>query len=254
MVSLIIALDMPKKAQNLALCENLAKNLEYNDIKNLYLKIGLRSFIRDGAEFIKYLQDLKFNIFLDLKLYDIPNTMLDSLHEITNLGVDIVTIHASSGRIAMREIANFKRNKPNTPLIFAVTALTSFDEATYSEIYHSNIKDSVANLSNMAQECGIDGIVCSPFESAFVKEKFNILTLTPAIRPVPNDFGADFTLKLDLPQDDQKRVATLDFALKQKSDFLVIGRPIYTHKEPVLLTKYILQKIKEKNGNFTNKK
>ncbi len=245
MTKLIIALDMPTKAQNLALCKNLASELSRDDLENLYLKIGLRSFIRDGAEFVKSLQSLKFRIFLDLKLYDIPNTMLDSLREIADLGVDMVTIHASSGRIAMHKMADFAKNTPNAPLIFAVTALTSFDEAIYSEIYHSNINDSVANLSQIASDCGIDGIVCSPFESKEIKEKFNLLTLTPAIRPVCEDFGADFTLDLPNQKDDQKRSASLSFALSQKSDFLVIGRPIYTHKEPILLTKRILQKLKE---------
>ena len=242
MSKLIIALDMPTKAQNLALCENLASALSQNDLQNLYLKVGLRSFIRDGAGFVRDLQRLKFRIFLDLKLYDIPNTMLDSLREMADLGVDMVTIHASCGRIAMRKIADFKRNAPNAPLLFAVTALTSFDKATYSEIYHSDIVDSVANLSQIAQDCGIDGVVCSPFESLSVKEKFHLLTLTPAIRPVREDFG-----DIDLAQqkDDQQRAASLSFALSQKSDFLVIGRPIYTHKEPILLTKRILQKLKE---------
>ena len=244
---LIIALDMPTMAQNLALCENLAQKLEPSDLNNLYLKIGLRSFIRDGAEFVRDLQSLKFRIFLDLKLYDIPNTMLDSLREIADLGVDMLTIHASSGRIAMHKIADFALSAPNAPLIFAVTALTSFDEVAYSEIYHSNIENSVANLSQIASDCGIDGIVCSPFESLSVKEKFNLLTLTPAIRPVYEDFGADFTLDLPNQKDDQKRSATLSFALSQKSDFLVIGRPIYTHSEPVRLTKEILQRIKKGN-------
>lgn len=245
MPKLIIALDMPTKAQNVALCANLAQTLPQSDLQNLYLKIGLRSFIRDGAEFVRDLQKLKFKIFLDLKLYDIPNTMMDSLREIATLGVDIITIHASSGRIAMQSIADFVRNTPNVPLVFAVTALTSFDNGGFSEIYNCDIEKSVANLAQIAAECNIDGIVCSPFESKFVKEKFNLLTLTPAIRPVRNDFGADFALDLESKKDDQNRSATLTFALSQKSDFLVIGRPIYTHKSPALLTKHILQKLKE---------
>ncbi len=244
MTKLIIALDMPTKAQNLSLCENLAHKLEPSDFNNLYLKIGLRSFIRDGAEFVRDLQGLKFRIFLDLKLYDIPNTMLDSLREIADLGVDMLTIHASSGRIAMCEMADFAKSRKSAPLIFAVTALTSFDRATYSEIYHSDIENSVANLAQIASDCGIDGIVCSPFESKFVKERFNLLTLTPAIRPVESDFSVDLGLDSANQKDDQKRSATLSFALSQKSDFLVIGRPIYTHKEPVAFTKQILQKIK----------
>lgn len=243
MTKLIIALDMPQKAQNLALCENLAQNLEPSDLNNLYLKIGLRSFIRDGVAFVRTLQRLNFKIFLDLKLYDIPNTMLDSAREIADLGVDIVTIHASSGRIAMREVAKFAHTLQNPPLLFAVTALTSFDEGAWREIYNAHLQDCVANLAKIAQDCGIRGIVCSPFECKEIKEKFHLLTLTPAIRPVRSDFGVD--LGLDSPKDDQKRAATLSFALSQKSDFLVIGRPIYTHKEPILLTKHILQKLKE---------
>ncbi|MGX2983717.1 orotidine-5'-phosphate decarboxylase [Helicobacter sp. 23-1045] len=250
MPSLIIALDMPTKAQNVALCANLAQTLKKSDLQNLYLKIGLRSFIRDGVAFVREMQSLNFRIFLDLKLYDIPNTMMDSLREIADLGVDIVTIHASAGRIVMSEIAKFTHSTKNTPLIFAVTALTSFDNGGFSEIYNCDIEKGVANLARIAAECKIDGIVCSPFESALVKEKFNLLTLTPAIRPVKSDFddfGADFALDLPNPKDDQNRASTLSFALNQKSDFLVIGRPIYTHKSPALLTKFILQKLQ--NGD-----
>lgn len=243
MTKLILALDMPQKSQNLALCENLAKH----NLNDIYLKIGLRSFIRDGIDFIKDLQELKFKIFLDLKLYDIPNTMLDSLNEIAQLNIDIITIHASSGRIAMNKLADFAKSLKNPPLLFAVTALTSFDEEGFSEIYHQHINDAVQNLSKIAQECGISGIVCSPYESKFVKENFNLLTLTPAIRPILSDFGSDFDLMLDNIQDDQKRNASLTIALKQKSDFLVIGRPIYTHKEPILLTKHILNKIQKES-------
>lgn len=243
MTQLILALDMPQKSQNLALCENLAKH----NLNNIYLKVGLRSFIRDGIGFIGELQQLGFKIFLDLKLYDIPNTMLDSLYEMAKLNIDIITIHASSGKIAMSELAKAVKELKNPPLLFAVTALTSFDEATFSEVYRQKINECVLNLSQMASECGISGIVCSPFESAKVKESFNLLTLTPAIRPILSDFGGEFDLELDSTKDDQKRNSSLTFALKQKSDFLVIGRPIYTHKEPILLTKHILKKISEES-------
>lgn len=239
MPKLILALDMDTKEENLALCKNLANN----NILDLYLKVGLRSFIRDGVDFINELKNLGFKIFLDLKLYDIPNTMLDSIKEISKLGVDIITIHASSGRVAMKSITHYLHTIQNPPLIFAVSALTSFDNNGFKEIYNMDLNDSVMKFAKLSSECGINGIVCSPLESGFIKNSFpNLLTLTPGIRPLQSDFK--HKVELDSTKDDQNRVSSIKDAIAQKSDFIVIGRPIYKSKEPLLLTKYILEILK----------
>ncbi|WP_220272146.1 orotidine-5'-phosphate decarboxylase [Helicobacter sp. MIT 14-3879] len=236
---LIIALDLETREQNLSLCKNLAKN----NLNDLYLKVGLRSFIRDGVTFIKELQDLGFKVFLDLKLYDIPNTMLDSIKEIIKLNVSMITIHASSGRRAMSDIANYLKDNSSS-LVFAVSALTSFSKEEFKEIYNDEINKAILNFSTIASECGINGIVCSPLESGFIKNNINnILTLTPGIRPISSDFNN--RIIMDDFKDDQKRISSINAALKQKSDFIVIGRPIYNSKDPILITKYIISKLKE---------
>lgn len=238
---LCIALDLPTKAKNLTLCNALSKRA--NDI---YLKIGLRSFIRDGSDFVKELQNLGFKIFLDLKLYDIPNTMLNAFDEIIALQVDIITIHASSGREAMKLIANHAKELKNAPLIFAVTALTSFNDDDFREIYNDSLSHSVLKFSQIASECGINGMVCSCFESRAIKQiSPNLLTLTPAIRPISSDFGNKTSEMLELYEnkDDQSRIASLDMAINALSDFVVIGRPIYQAKNPLALSEMILDKF-----------
>lgn len=222
-MKLCIALDLPTKAKNL----NLAKNLIGFDI---YLKIGLISFIRDGVDFVRELQDLGFKIFLDLKLYDIPNTMSGALNEIIKLNVDLLTIHASSGRVAMKKMAENK----NKTLIFAVSALTSFNDEDFSEIYHCDISHSVRNLAILAESCGMDGMVCSPFELNLIKQNTNLLALSPGIR-----------LDSAIANDDQKRVANLEFAKQNGADFIVIGRPIYLDSNPKARVREILEKMEQ---------
>ncbi len=236
--TLCLALDMPHKSQNLALCENLA----FHNLTDLYLKVGLRSFIRDGIDFIEQLKTFGFRIFLDLKLYDIPNTMLDSLDEIIKLNIDILTIHASSGRVAMESVARRLSNIDNPPLVFAVTALTSFSEEGFREIYNAKLDCSVIELAKITSECGINGVVCAPLESKLIKSKFDLLTLTPGIRPCSDDFIGE-NVELYNSNDDQNRATSLKSALEQDVDFIVIGRPIYKHNNPVFITQKILSML-----------
>ena len=120
-MKLCIALDMPSPKDNLKLLENL------KNTKDIWVKVGLRSFIRDGKDFLYQIKSIgDFKIFLDLKLYDIPNTMGDSIDEITKLPIDMLTIHASSGREAMQEVIKRIQHMQNHPLIMAVTELTNF--------------------------------------------------------------------------------------------------------------------------------
>ncbi len=227
-MKLCIALDMPDTQQNLALLQSLKISQE------IWVKVGLRSFIRDGKEFLTQIKSLgDFKIFLDLKLYDIPNTMGDSIDEIAKLGVDMVTIHASSGREAMNEVTKRLQNTSNPPLTMAVTALTSFHNKSFFEIYHRNLKAQVLDFAKMAYESGINGVVCSCLESKAIKETIHsdFLTLTPAIRPFGEDSG------------DQKRTATLQDAKAAMTDFIVVGRPIYKAQNPKEVVWKILNSI-----------
>ncbi len=228
-MELAIALDLATSQENLALVESLK---EYD---NIWLKVGFRTYIRDGKEFIEEIKKINptFKIFLDLKLYDIPNTMADASQEIANLGVDMFNIHASAGEVAMKTVMDRLKNIPNRPLVLAVTALTSFDNSGFEKIYGDSIDNRAKEFAKMSFDNGLDGVVCSTFESRAIKEATDdkFLTLCPAIRPFGEDSG------------DQQRVATLEIASQEGVDFPVIGRPIYRDANPAQKVKMILDKI-----------
>jgi len=225
-MQLCVALDLPSAKENLALAESLKD-------QDIWMKVGFRSYIRDGKPFLEALKAINpdFKIFLDLKLYDIPNTMADAAEEIAKLGVDMFNIHASAGEVAMRTVMERLRAYRKRPLVLAVTALTSFDEASFSAIYEKSIDEKAEQFAKMSYENGLDGVVCSTFESRAIKETTaeSFLTLCPGIRPFGEDAG------------DQQRVATLDLAAKEKVDFPVIGRPVYQDKNPRAKVEEILR-------------
>ncbi len=225
-MELCVALDLPSAKENLALAERLK---EYN----IWMKVGFRAYIRDGKPFIETLKRINpnFKIFLDLKLYDIPNTMADAAEEIAKLGVDMFNIHASAGEVAMRTVMERLSHYQDRPLVLAVTALTSFDEQNFQSIYGKSIDEKANEFAKMSYENGLDGVVCSTFESRAIKSitSDEFLTLCPGIRPFGEDAG------------DQQRVATLELAKKEKVDFPVIGRPIYKESDPKVKVERILE-------------
>jgi orotidine-5'-phosphate decarboxylase len=217
-MELCVALDLPSAEENLALATSLK---DYN----IWMKVGFRAYIRDGKPFIEALKEINpdFKIFLDLKLYDIPNTMADASEEIAKLGVDMFNIHASAGAVAMKTVMQRLSTYEKRPLVLAVTALTSFDEENFSAIYEKSINEKAEQFAKMSYENGLDGVVCSTFESRAIKNATSdtFLTLCPGIRPFGEDAG------------DQQRVATLELAKEEGVDFPVIGRPIYRDSNPV---------------------
>ncbi len=227
-MKLCIALDMPTKEQNL----NLAKKLKNYDI---WLKVGFRSYIRDAHYILQELKEINenFKIFLDLKLHDIPNTMADAAYEIAKLKVDMFNIHASSGKEAMQIVVKRLKEFKKPPIVLAVTALTSFDEKSFKDIYHVDIKKQAIKFAKDAYESGVNGVVCSVYESKMIKDVTNnsFLTLTPGIRP----FGED--------SNDQKRVADIETAKRELVDFIVVGRAIYNSNEPQKVVQKILSKL-----------
>jgi orotidine-5'-phosphate decarboxylase len=229
-MKLCIALDLPSKEENLQLAKDIS-----GISRDIWLKVGFRSYIRDGKEFVKELQELGFKLFLDLKLYDIPNTMADAAEEIAKIGVDMFNIHASAGRVAMKTVMQRLAKYEKRPLVLAVTALTSFDEKTFEEIYKAPIALKANEFAKMSYEEGLDGVVCSAYESLDIKEitNDNFITLTPGIRPFREESG------------DQKRVADIKFAKNAKVDFIVVGRPIYKAESPKEVVEKIIQKLKE---------
>ncbi len=230
---LVIALDMPTFEENLALAKYV-RELDNTVRETIWLKIGLRFFIRDGKEGIESIKRASdANIFLDLKLYDIPNTMANAAYECALLGVNMLTIHTSSGLVGMQAVME-KLSSLNTPrpLVMGVSALTSFDKEGFCAVYEQSIDTFVKRASTLCDKAAIDGIVCSCLESKYIKSDYpHLLTLTPGIRP----FGA-----ID---DDQKRVASIAQAYNALSDFIVVGRPIYAAKDPSIAIHSILDQI-----------
>ena len=230
-MKLCVALDLGSKQQCLQLVERLA---DFSD--KIWLKVGLRTYLRDGAGFVEELKKLgNFKIFLDLKLYDIPNTMADAAEEIAKLGVDMINVHASSGERAMATVMERLDKLSSRPLVLAVSALTSFDQAEFSAVYEQNLSDAVRKFSVMSYEAGLDGMVCSAFESRLIKDatSANFITLCPGVRP----FGESAA--------DQKRVADLGVAREAEADFIVVGRPIYQAQNPREICERILRQIYE---------
>ena len=227
-MELCVALDLPSAKENLALAQSLKSY-------KVWMKVGFRAYIRDGKSFIEDLKAINpdFKIFLDLKLYDIPNTMADAAEEITKLGVDMFNIHASAGSVAMKTVMERLSSYEKRPLVLAVTALTSFDETNFQKVYEKSIDEKAEQFAKMSYENGLDGVVCSTFESRAIKNATSdtFLTLCPGIRPFGEDAG------------DQKRVATLELASKEGVDYPVVGRPIYKDSDPKAKVEEILKVI-----------
>ena len=228
-MKLCVALDMSSKQQCLQLAGELASLAD-----KIWLKVGLRAYLRDGAGFVGELKKIgNFKIFLDLKLYDIPNTMADAAEEIAKIGVDMINVHASSGKHAMATVMERLDKLGSRPLVLAVSALTSFDQAEFSAVYEQNLSDAVRKFSVMSYEAGLDGMVCSAFESRLIKDatSANFITLCPGVRP----FGESAA--------DQKRVADLGASREAGADFIVVGRPIYQSDDPRGICERILGQI-----------
>jgi orotidine-5'-phosphate decarboxylase len=227
-MKLCVALDNSSKEDNLA----LARKIQDFDV---WLKVGLRSYIRDGQQFLEELKAINpnFKIFLDLKLHDIPNTMADAAQEICQLPIDMFNVHASSGKKAMTTVMDRIKDIPNRPLVLAVTALTSFDNESFKYIYNEDIDKKATKMAKDTFEAGLDGVVCSAFESLDIKNNTSkeFITLTPGIRPFGEDAG------------DQQRVADINLAQKELVDFIVVGRPIYKSNDPKEVVEKILKNI-----------
>lgn len=228
-MKLCVSLDLPTAEENLALVEQI-KDFD------VWLKVGFRTYIRDGKAFLEKLKVINpnFKIFLDLKLYDIPNTMADAAQEISEFGlVDMFNVHASSGIEAMKAVMERIKDIPNKPLVLAVTALTSFDNDSFKAIYNEDISTKARKFAKDTYLSGVDGVVCSAYESLDIKNNTSkeFITLCPGIRPFGEDSG------------DQKRVADIPFAKKNLVDFIVVGRPIYKSSDPKNTVQEILKNI-----------
>tara|TARA_B100001559_G_scaffold77435_1_gene64175 strand:- start:1184 stop:1846 length:663 start_codon:yes stop_codon:yes gene_type:complete len=185
--------------------------LDKLDSKKCMVKIGSVSFNSIGREIISYASKKGFDIFLDLKLHDIPNTVQKSIEGLISLPIKMLTIHTSGGKDMMR--AAMEAVSGNDIKIFGVTVLTSLSNDDTNEIFKRTTSEQVNAMLDMAESAGIDGVVCSPHELELVSKRESLLSITPGIR-------------LQNLKDDQKRVMTPKEAIDLGADYLVIGRPI----------------------------
>ena len=185
------------------------------DSKKCMLKIGSVAFNSIGHKIIRFASEKGFEIFLDLKLHDIPNTVKKSIQGLISLPINMLTIHTSGGKDMM--MAAMEAVSGSQIKVFGVTALTSLNNDDTKYIFQRTPSEQVNTMLDLSEEAGIDGVVCSPHELELVSKR-NLLSITPGIRIQESD-------------DDQKRVMTPKEAINLGADYLVIGRPITASKD-----------------------
>ena len=213
----IVALDYPGEDAAWALVEQL-------DTGMCRLKIGKEMFTRLGPAFVDRLVRRGFDVFLDLKYHDIPNTVAAACEAAADLGVWMMNVHASGGRRMMETAMERLAQRSQRPLLIAVTILTSLSQAELAEIgFPGSPEENVLRLAGLANDSGLDGVVCSPREAASLRERLgdDFMLITPGVRPA--------TASLD----DQTRVMTPADAIRAGSSYLVVGRPVTAAPDPL---------------------
>lgn len=224
-----IALDFQNKAEVKEFLE------KFNDEK-LYVKVGMELFYGEGIEIIKMIKEMGHNIFLDLKLHDIPNTVKSAMKQLAKLEVDMANVHAS-GSIAMMKAAieglEAGKTGDKRPLCIAVTCLTSLDQEVLDNelLINDTLENVVLKWATNAKEAGLDGVVCSPLESKVIHDNLGMefITVTPGIRLADDSVN------------DQKRVTTPAMARELTSSYIVVGRTITGSADPYATYKKVYQ-------------
>lgn len=213
----IVALDFDNQLSALALAEQL-------DPTQCRLKVGKELFTRAGPELVKTLVAMDFDVFLDLKFHDIPNTTAKAVSAAADLGVWMTNVHASGGSRMMSAAKQALEQQGSAMLLIGVTVLTSMDDTDIAELgIGRSPAEQVLHLAGLAEKSGLDGAVCSAMEAKVLKA----------------ELGADFKLVtpgIRLPEnaaDDQRRVVSPPQAMAMGSDYLVIGRPITQSSDPL---------------------
>lgn len=226
-MSIIVALDANTKEKALAIADQLDPSL-------CRVKVGKELFTHAGADVVQTLQQRGFEVFLDLKFHDIPNTTAQAVCAAADLGVWMVNVHASGGRKMMETcVERLKKGNYSTQLI-AVTVLTSLERADLAEVgLDVEPQQHVRRLAKLTQQCGLDGVVCSAQEAKILRQDLgqDFVLVTPGIRPAGSN------------QDDQKRIVTPKQAMLDGSTHLVIGRPITQSEHPKTTLMEILQTL-----------
>lgn len=224
----LVALDYPDQAQAIAMAQRL-------DPARCRLKVGKELFTRSGPAIVETLQNRGFDVFLDLKFHDIPNTTAKAVRAAAELGVWMVNVHASGGRRMMEAARNeIDSVAGSNTLLIAVTVLTSMERQDLSEIgIDIEPLEHVKRLALLTERSGLDGVVCSAQEvkplRALIGADFKLVT--PGIRPADSDAG------------DQRRIMTPAEAVRAGSDYLVIGRPITQAADPLAVLERIQREL-----------
>ena len=216
----ITALDFANASEALAFAENLDPNLSR-------VKVGKELFTRAGPQVVTQLNSMGFDVFLDLKFHDIPNTVAGAVRAACDLGVWMVDVHASGGAPMLTAAAESVKSSGANTLLIAITVLTSMtDEDVAGVGYANDAANQAVLLAKLAAQTGLDGVVCSPHEVPAIRRAVeplakNFITVTPGVRP-----------GLLNSTDDQRRTMTPADAIRNGSDYLVIGRPITQATNP----------------------
>ena len=221
---LIIALDVPTAAEAVALTERLAGEISF-------FKIGLQLYTAEGPDIVRRVRASGANVFLDLKLFDIPNTVAKAVVAAGSLGVSMLTLHLAGGRRMLE--AAVAASRPDL-LLLGVTVLTSSDQETLRETgVEATVADQALRLATLGAESGIGGLIASPHELGVLRERVgaDVKIATPGVRPTWSS------------ADDQKRFTTPAEALQRGADYLVIGRPVTAHPDPREAARKIIAEI-----------
>jgi orotidine-5'-phosphate decarboxylase len=229
---LIVALDFPRADAAMELVKIL-------DTQPIIYKIGLELFTQSGPEFVRELVRMKKRIFLDLKLYDIPNTVSKAARQIAFLNVEMFTIHLSGGTAMVKAVSDELKNISDIrPKILGVSVLTSFDDIRWSEVskamtgHAAGVSDSVDRLVDLNSTLGIDGVVCSAMELEMIHKKHpGLYTVVPGVRPQGSQMN------------DQARVVTPKEARELGASAIVVGRPITEASAPGLVVETLLKEL-----------
>ncbi len=225
---LILALDVPTREDAAPILRQLRGQLRW-------VKIGLQMFTAYGPNYVREVAGMGFNIFLDLKLHDIPNTVAKAVESLGPLPIQMLTIHTSGGGEMMRAAVAAQQKTNPQLLILGVTVLTSTDTAGLNETgVSASPEEQVARLGQLAANAGVKGLVCSPLEVAMLRGKLpaDMQLITPGIRPAS-----------EAGKDDQKRVMTPAAAARAGSTYIVVGRPILQAADPAAAARAILAEL-----------
>jgi orotidine-5'-phosphate decarboxylase len=226
---LIVALDFPSRAAALAMVERLDGSVRW-------FKVGLELYLAEGRGMVEELRGLGYEVFLDLKLHDIPNTVAGAVRSAAASGAGLLTLHAAGGPAMLSAAVEAAAGLTSAPRLLAVTVLTSMDERQLQAIgIEGSASGYAVRLGEMAVAAGVNGLVCSPEEIISLRSSAaqDAHLVVPGIRPA--GYGAD----------DQSRIATAGNAIRYGADMLVVGRPITKASDPAAVARVLMEEIRE---------